>query len=296
MQLTTGYPTYLYNLLGASARIVCPVAERQYAGYVDLVTPYGFSGFVGMGDCAEFPRYWREFTNSRHYVCGYIALNPVLSGMTYTDPRDVYQPNTLFYMDLAPAIDDLLQKVDRDRRRELRRFERVGPAVTFDKEALRPFVLTHHSDFMELLGASRASRFSRATLDMLFTFQKVVIIGAEGSEGIEAAGLFGYTPYMADYFINIAIHRGRRTGSLLLWSGVRHFKALGVPWLNLGGGVREGDSVAAHKRPFGPRELPFRCLKQIYRPDVYAHLCARAGVDGSEMTGYFPAYRQTVEN
>src|SRR5690349_14970721 len=71
MRLTTGHPTYLYCFENAGVRIVCPIAERRFGGYPDIVTPYGFSGFVGTADDPEFPRYWRNFAASRAYVAGY---------------------------------------------------------------------------------------------------------------------------------------------------------------------------------------------------------------------------------
>ena len=47
---------------------------------------------------------------------------------------------------------------------------------------------------------------------------------------------------------------------------------MGIPFLNLGGGVRDGDTLAEFKRRFGGLELPLKSLRQIYRPDEYAVL------------------------
>ena len=43
MHLTTGFTTYLYCFEAENIRIVCPIAEREFQGYVDIVTPYGLS-------------------------------------------------------------------------------------------------------------------------------------------------------------------------------------------------------------------------------------------------------------
>ena len=45
IQLTTGWPTFLYVAACAGGRVVCPLTERTYGGFVDVVTPYQFSGF-----------------------------------------------------------------------------------------------------------------------------------------------------------------------------------------------------------------------------------------------------------
>src|SRR5207248_3398246 len=76
MHQTTGFKTYLYCLEGEQARVVCPIAEREFGSHVDIVTPYGFSGFVGTNKYADFPQYWREFVREQAYVCGYIGFNP----------------------------------------------------------------------------------------------------------------------------------------------------------------------------------------------------------------------------
>ena len=79
----TGLETYLYSLQTDGVQIVCPVSERTCRGYTDIVTPYGFSGFVGNGDSPEFSRRWVTFVKLKGYVCGYINLNPLFENSTY---------------------------------------------------------------------------------------------------------------------------------------------------------------------------------------------------------------------
>jgi hypothetical protein len=83
MHLSSGLLTFLYYFEAENTRIVCPFSERTYGGHVDLVTPYGFSGFTGSGSCADFPSHWRPFAQIRRYVCGYIGLHPLFENDTY---------------------------------------------------------------------------------------------------------------------------------------------------------------------------------------------------------------------
>src|SRR4051812_23874008 len=76
MHLTTGWPTYLYSWADGDARIVCPIAERGSPGQVDVVTPYGFGGFVGVGVDERAVDAWRHFAEERGYISGYVVLNP----------------------------------------------------------------------------------------------------------------------------------------------------------------------------------------------------------------------------
>jgi hypothetical protein len=97
---------------------------------------------------------------------------------------------------------------------------------------------------------------------------------------------------MGDFMFNVPLPEGRRHAAALLWCGVNRLKSVGVPALNLGGGIREGDSLAGFKQRFGARKLPFRCLKQVYEPAAYEALCRRKNVDPDDLSGYFPPYRR----
>ena len=76
-----------------------------------------------------------------------------------------------------------------------------------------------------------------------------------------------------------------------MWWAVKHYHSK-VPVLNLGGTPRENDALAAAKRRYRPRELPFRKLKQVVDRRRYGELCAQAGVPVDDFSGYFPAYRR----
>jgi hypothetical protein len=90
MQLTTGFMTYLYCFENEHVRIVCPIAEREYEGYIDIVKPSGFSGFVGQGTCPDFSLHWKEFATERGYICGYIGLNPLFDYSSLFKSYEVY--------------------------------------------------------------------------------------------------------------------------------------------------------------------------------------------------------------
>jgi hypothetical protein len=250
MHLTTGFRTYLYCFETENVRVVCPIAEREFDGYIDIVTPYGFSGFVGNGHYPQFPLFWRQFVKERGYVCGYIALNPIFETSVYFNSNEAYRSNTLYFLDLTLSIDELFSKLDRNRKRELKDFNKH--VFVLDRDTLIDFFLETYPEFLRRVQAPPASYFTMETLT---------------------------TP------------EGRRHATALLWWGVNHLKAKRVPLLNLGGGVRENDTIARSKERFGPIKLPFRPLKQIYDRRIYEELCQQRGVDPDDRTGYFPAYR-----
>ncbi len=289
MHLTTGHPTFLYRFESGDTQIVCPLAERPADGYVDIVTPAGISGFTGTRDCAAFRDYWREFVKSRGYVCGYIGLHPLFDRPSYHD-RAV-QHNSIYVLDLTLQRDDVLARMDRNRKRELKRGHPVDELVVLDRSSVRRFLLATHEQFMQQARASAASFLSQETLSFLCDLECCLVVGAGKAGRVEAAYVFGRTPYAADCLVNVSKPAGRRHTTALVWYGITHFQECGVPILNLGGGVREDDSIARAKQRFGGSRLPLCSLTEVYRPAAYANLCRRAGVP-ADRSGYFPAYRR----
>jgi hypothetical protein len=292
MHLTTGLETFLFCLESNSGRVVCPVAERSFHGYTDIVTPYGFSGFTGDSDSNELHNAWRQFTREHGYVCGYIALNPILASSWDFPGDETFSPNSLYILDLKPSLETILAGFDRNRRRQLKCWNNLQTHLVTDKEALTQFLITHYRDFLLRVGASQANYFSDKTLKHLCASDNVRMIGVAAGDRLVAMHAFSYTQALGDCFFNVALEEGREYTTALLWWGINDLKSLGVPLLNMGGGVCEDDPVARAKQRFGSQKMPFRVLKQVYRLEVYEDLCAQQNVDPVDRSGYFPAYRK----
>ena len=289
IQLTTGLPTYLYCWEREGARVVCPIAERRFRDETDIVTPYGFNGFVGTGDCHGFPDDWTEFAVREHYVCGYIGLNPVLRTETCFAPEPAATHNSVFVLDLGAPMEQLVAGVQPRRRSQLRAPLPPDTRIVWDRARLAAFFKETYPEFMRRADAAPVYDFNEATLSSLCSHGSALLVGAEVGGSLEAVVVFGYTPWVADYLFGVALPHGRHHGARLLWCGVERLQALGVLLLNLGGGARPNDGIAEFKRRFGARELPLHSLRQIYRPDVFRALCLAAGAE-PQAGGYFPPY------
>ena len=293
MQLTTGLDTYLYRFEAGDVRIICPLSERRFEDHVDIVTPFGFSGFVGNGNCAEFSHYWFDFVEQRGYVCGYIGLNPIFENATYFEPTAIHRYNEIYVLDLTLSSENLYAKLSTNRKRQLKHWDKVLPDIVLEKSALRDFFLDNYVTFFRRRNAARVYNFSEDTLSYLLNLDNVLLVGVQNAGKVEAVTVFAYTPYVGDFLFNVSLPEGQRHSAALLWYGVNYLKSLQIPLLNLGGGVRRDDGVAEFKQRFGGKRLALGCLKQVYRPEVYEELCRRANVDHTDITGYFPAYRRS---
>jgi hypothetical protein len=292
MHLTTGFQTFLYQFEDNDVKVVCPIAERDYMGYVDIVTPYGFSGFVGNGDFLGFQSHWKTFIHELGYVCGFIGLNPLFSNETYLNKREVYQYNKLYVINLELTLDELFHKLSLNRKRQLKLYKDLKDKFIVDKVILKNFFLNHYHAFFSQRNASQVYNFTLDTLSYLLDLKNVFVVGICHNENIEAVSVFAYTPYGAEYLFNVSQPVGRHYTVPLIWYAINYLKSLRIPYLNLGGGVKEGDSIAQFKKRFGAEELPLTCLKQVYNFKIYNMLCQKTNRNPDNWEGYFPAYRQ----
>lgn len=291
MSLTTGLPTYLYCFESDSVRIVCPITERRHAGVTDIAKPFGFSGFVGNGACPEFAASWKLFAREQGYVCGYLGLNPLLDYGGHFEPDEVFPYDTVHLLDLRLDSRSLWENLSSNRKRQLRGWEERSAGFIVDTTVLAEFFLANHRQFFQSRGAGQQYRFSDETLAFLFGLDRVLLVGAAGAGGVEAVSVFAWTDDVGEYLFNVSLPGGKDHGADLIWYGATRLRELGIPLFNLGGG---SGGVGESKRRYGGRELPLRCIKQIYDHGRYARLCRELDIDPEERTGYFPAYHAAV--
>ena len=289
MNLTTGLRTYLYSFEKGGIRIICPIAERAFNGYVDVVKPFGFSGFAGNGECPEFPDYWRNFVREQRYICGYLGLNPIFDYGNYFDSSSIFQYETIYCMDLTPSLDELFAGLNSNRKRQLKHWDNIVSNLTLDKAALGSFFQNHYYDFLRSKNADPYYYFSSETLSFLFNLDNVLLVGIRNGEKVVAASVFTHTPYVGEYLFGISLPEGRKYSAALIWYGMQHLKSLDIPILNLGGGDA---GTADFKIRFGAKGRPLKCMKEIYDKKTYEMLCRAVEADPNDLKGYFPAYRK----
>jgi hypothetical protein len=288
MHLTTGYPTFLYHLRDGSKRLVCPLVERPFGEHVDIATPSGLSGLAGTMDWARAASHWAEFVQERGYVSGYIGIHPLFEP---TGVAQLAEPhNTIYVLDLNLGDDELIRRMDANRRRQLRGWDERADGFVSDRDAIGHFMAENYGPFMRRAGA-REPYLSTSALHFLCGCERSIAVATRSTRDLDAAALFGWTPHGGEFLINVATADGRPNATDLIWYGAKALMSKNLAHLNLGGGAREGDAIALAKQRYRPRRLPLRALRQVYRPDLYTELCNAAGVSRIGTAGYFPAYR-----
>lgn len=287
--LTTGYATSLVHVEADGARVACPVAERRIGPHVDVVTPFGFSGFVGTDPCPVLPARWHALMRERGYVCGYFACNPLYGHGSYVEAAEVYPNTEIYVLDLKKSSEELWRRLSRNRRRELRDWRPASHDG--DRIEMTEFLLTHYHPFMRARNATPQYDFTTATLAALVSSPKVFLLGARVEGRLAAVRVVGHTPYGADDLFFVHLPGAARHNTGLIWSAVHRLREMGVRTYTLGGGVRPGDSIARSKERFGAARLELRGAKQIYDAATYEALCREQGKDSEDRSGYFPPYR-----
>jgi hypothetical protein len=290
MYQTTHYPTYLYLFSHGDQRVACVFCERDFAGTTDIVSPYGFNGFVANADCPAFNHQWKEFLKHRGYVCGYIGLNPIWDLDLGFPEEELYSSNEVYVLDLSRSAEDVMADMSQNRRRQIRKASQETGHYTSDKASVSSFFMAHYSGFMEEKKVSSAYHFTGETLKMLIQCEQALLVGYIQGEEVLAASLFGYTSTAADFLFNVSVDEGRQYSAGLMWIAIRELQTLKIPTLNLGGGIRSGDALAGFKERFGGSKVKLASLRQVYNREVFEELC-QAGGTGAANNNYFPPYR-----
>jgi hypothetical protein len=294
MRRTSDLPAGLYVCESANARVVCPLLERPAAEFVDAASAPGFGGFTATRFPDRFWDSWTSFAVARGWVSAYVANNPVFELDEFAPDTRVI--NWVYILDLTIGIERLWAGIDRSRKRQWVKWEKSGNRFVDDRERLTAFLVEQYPAYLDRIQAAPSARYSEATLRFFCEQENVRIVGAESAGRLEAVYLFGVTPYCVDALLNVATPAGRELSTALVWHSITEFAGAGIPLLNLGAGVRPGDAVAHAKERFRAEKRPIRAITQIFDERAYALLCERGGVDPSDTSGYFPAYRRVILN
>ncbi|MDQ2974208.1 MAG: hypothetical protein M3R69_02210 [Acidobacteriota bacterium] len=276
----------LFEYASGEDRAVCPIVQRRYGKSVDVATPYGFGGFTSHGQCSGLPDEFRRLAIEQRWVCGYLALHPLFPHPFVVS--DGLEPGrTTYVLDLSISEDLLLASMHETHRYELRKDSVLLESIIMEDDPLGRALPALYAETVARVGASNTYHFSETTLNTWVRSPGSLVLGI--GEPPQAMVVCIHTKDIADYFINASTNQGRRYTRILLWAAARELKRRGVRYFNLGGGVREGDTLEAFKRRFGGTPLNVPVLKQVFLPEEFMALSGQA--EAVDRAGYFPPYR-----
>lgn len=270
-----------------------PFAIRERAGARDLYTPYGFGGFVGVGDLSALPDAWLRFGRDSGFLTSYALLHPMLAptGVDWGPARQDAAP--VYVLPIEEDVEALLARGTPRREKRIRRWRRRWMHIEDDPVLLRRAFVSLYPQHARRVDANETYDFSTSTLQALSSLPEAFLLGARDADGaLSCVALFAATGGAAEYLFLAQTEAGRVHSEGLLVEAFSRLAARGVGAVHLGGGIRPDDGVAEFKRRFGATKVVASCLKHVFEPARYEDVCRRAGV--SLRTPFFPAHHATA--
>ena len=243
--------------------------------YYDIVSPYGYSGPVIIGDrqcILANTKMWYEFLikfsqnfcRPQNIIAEFARIHP-FEGMT--DRLGNHYEHEIYYIDLTQSEKEIWKGFDKGCKSAIKKNVELACPTQFKRLYERT---------MDRLCADKAYYFTPRFWD------KLKMIGLEESAPGAMAILLLHKPY-AHYFLS-ANELGGNVNQLI-WETALMLKDAGYEIFNLGGGLKAGDSLEHFKKSFTSTSKPFYTYRKIHDQTVYNELS-----QGLE-TDYFPAYR-----
>jgi hypothetical protein len=250
----------------------------------DAISPYGYPGAAELPASPPDPGAvdWSATGLVSVFVRDRIGETPCLASGTVRAEVHVADPEN------GGAIRKRLrEQIRRNERRGWRTESRPGPEAD---DASRLYFERAYAQTMARAGASERYLFPSEYFKRLLSSKRswLLLAGHEGGEPGAGAIAVASDDHL-HYFL------GGTTDEALTDSPMKNLFAamialageLALP-LNLGGGVRPGDSLDSFKRGFARATAPFYTHEIVCDRDAYAELSG-----GRDDTGFFPLYRAT---
>lgn len=274
--------------------------------YFDLVTPYGYGGWLveGEGDCEDMFCQYACWCREQGVISEFVRLHPIFNNYKwYTQEYAVEYSRKTVGTNLADFEDPVHSEFGKSTRRDIRHAENAGISCTVyeNQEDWSDFRDLYNST-MERNHAEEAYYFNDEYYNELKQHLKCDVIEIRASLNGETIGCEMY--FIAGNLMHAHLLGSNddflrlRGGALMEATAARWGKEHGYRYIHHGGGRTSApdDPLYAYKRKFGKHtEFDFYTGKKIWNPDRYQELVAiKESAYGETLEGaYFPLYRLT---
>lgn len=278
---------------------------------LDIISPYGYPGPLVTDDEPEFLNHAmteiRSHFLERGACSAFLRCHPII-GPAFTDVQvdglSVSSSETVF-VDLSLSESQIWTTTRKGHQSAINKCIRLGQScdfVPFDE--CRDDFLEIYRQTMEHAAAGQSYYFDQTYFDTLASATGVSVAVVELDSRIIACCLiFEYGGIVQAHLGGtLSGFRSMSPFSLLLHATRGWAKSRGNKVLHLGGGVGgHRDSVFSFKAGFSRRRSEFTSIRMLIDPDRYSALvtsrAAELHVDRELLlaTGYFPAYRSTLD-
>jgi hypothetical protein len=276
---------------------VLPVIVRNVPGSerVDAVSPYGYPGGSVTGAGAADPGAvdWSQTGLVSLFVRDRIGEPPTLAGGTIRSEVQIADP-----LRATGIRKRLREQIRRNERLGWKVHARAGPETSqAEREAFR----RAYSETMARTGAASRYLYSSEYFGSLLEGEGIwLLLAVRGDDPPSAGAIAVWSDGYLHYFLGGTAEEALPSSPMknLFAAMIELAGELGRP-LNLGGGVRPGDSLEGFKRGFANGSAPFRTHEVVCDPQSYDSLTAAAGTADRARPDvgedFFPAYRAPAD-
>ena len=270
--------------------------------FFDLVTPYGYGGFIIEGcDTDNLFKEYEQFCSDNNIVSEFVRFHPQLFNWipVSTLYNEIHLGETV-YMDTS-SEDIIWANITSKNRNVIRKAQNNGLTVHWGRndEIIDPFMEIYNAT-MTKDDAEEYYFFKRPFYESIRNdLPENALWGWVEKDGVIAAiSIFLFSNERMHYHLS-ASRREYQTmapTNLLLYEAALWACKNGYKTLHMGGGVGSGhDSLYKFKKAFNRGDdLEFHIGKRIYDKEMYKKLCDLKNIPYTEETlsdGYFPKYR-----
>jgi hypothetical protein len=276
-------------------RMSVAVDEQPRTEWKDACSPYGYGGLLGLSttrkvdksDVRSFLKDLQNWCSENRLVCCVLRLHPLMCQESWF--AGDWPVGKLVFRGPTSAIDlndwnDSLNQpssLRRDRRADMRSAGRVlhvtwNQGDDRDAHANLDLFSRLYNQNLDRLDAEMFYRFSPGYFYRLAALgEHLGIALAWSGEEVVGGNLFLLGWRHAHGHLAGTNQIGRKYGAstLLLVEGSRRARQRGCELLNLGGGMRSGDSLEDYKRSFGGPSHRYAFFMLIADPERFEHLC-----------------------
>ncbi len=262
-------------------RLPLIVRRIDSSGRVDAISPYGYPGADGSpDDPPEASRVdWSDTGLVSIFVRDRIGSGPCLAGGTVRT-----------HVHVADGDGGVRKRL----REQIRRNERRGWEIrlTSGPEAAseqRAGFERAYAETMARTGAPERYLYPSGYFERLLGSERSWLVLAERQGAVLAGAIAVASDGYLHYYLGGTADEALRDSPMknLFWAMIAQGGELDLP-VNLGGGVRRGDSLDEFKRGFANAEAPWHTHEVICDAAAYEELTDAAG---KAPEGFFPAYR-----
>lgn len=308
-----GIPQLIY-LSNGSTRAINVVMKRDLAenpffkgevdtgSYYDVVTPYGYGGFLIEGnDFESLSTEYIEYCTQNHIICEFVRFHPLLENwqQVFQLYNVIYQGNTVCVE--TSSIEAIWKNMTSKNRNVIRKAIKSGLKVFWERtpKIIEPFMGIYNAT-MQKDCAGEYYFFDRAFYDSILNDLKynAMWFYAELSGEIAAIAVFLFCNGKMHYHLSASKpkYQSYAPTNLLLYEAAVWAALNGYSRLHLGGGVGAGyDSLYKFKKAFNRGEdLKFYIGKKIFDNEAYekfVQIRREKDADFNENSSYFPLYR-----